>query len=157
VRISDAGLKRVARGSLKIQDAKKSSKTYHLGTIVDLCRALSLQLRHISTIGKKLVKQQYLLQMSPQYGELGPLAAEIGPVVWGTPTNFNGFRILQHYCSNVAQRKPTKLCTVFVRLLGWYTKYTFWGFLPHYRILQNSLCIIQVLRTHILVALLHGN
>jgi len=24
----------------------------------------------------------------------GPLAAEIGPVVWGTPANFNGFRIL---------------------------------------------------------------
>jgi len=32
---------------------------------------------------KKLVKQQY-----------GPLAAEIGPVVWGTPANFNWFRIL---------------------------------------------------------------
>jgi len=24
----------------------------------------------------------------------GPLAAAIGPVVWGTPANFNGFRIL---------------------------------------------------------------
>jgi len=24
----------------------------------------------------------------------GPLAAEIDPVVWGTPANFNGFRIL---------------------------------------------------------------
>jgi len=24
----------------------------------------------------------------------GPLAAEIGPVVWGTPANFNGFCIL---------------------------------------------------------------
>jgi len=24
----------------------------------------------------------------------GPLAAEIGPVVWGTPANFNGFRVL---------------------------------------------------------------
>jgi len=32
--------------------------------------------------------------MSPQYGELHPLAAEISPVVWGTPANFNGFRIL---------------------------------------------------------------
>jgi len=43
---------------------------------------------------KKIVKQQYLLHMSPQYGELRPLAAEIGPVVWGTPANFNGFRVL---------------------------------------------------------------
>jgi len=33
--------------------------------------------------------------MSPQkYGELGPLAAEIGLVVWDTPANFNGFRVL---------------------------------------------------------------
>jgi len=24
----------------------------------------------------------------------GALAAEIGPVVWGTPANFNGFRVL---------------------------------------------------------------
>ena len=24
----------------------------------------------------------------------GPLTAEIGPVVWGTPANFNGFRVL---------------------------------------------------------------
>jgi len=39
--------------------------------------------------------QQYLLQISAQYGEHQPiLAAEIGPVVWGTPANFNGFRSL---------------------------------------------------------------
>jgi len=25
---------------------------------------------------------------------VNPLAAEIGPVVWGTPANFNGFRVL---------------------------------------------------------------
>jgi len=27
-------------------------------------------------------------------GNLGPLTAEIGSRVWGTPTNFNGFRVL---------------------------------------------------------------
>jgi len=26
---------------------------------------------------------------------VGPLAAEIDPVVWGTPANFNGFRVLE--------------------------------------------------------------
>jgi len=31
--------------------------------------------------------------MYPQYGELGPLTAEIGSGVWGTPTNYNGFRM----------------------------------------------------------------
>ena len=43
--------------------------------------------------------------MSPQYGEFGPLAAEIGPVVWGTTANFNGFRVLAvllHGCQVVA-------------------------------------------------------
>ena len=39
---------------------KKVAKNRHLGTIAQLCRAISSQLRHVSTIGKKLVKQQYL-------------------------------------------------------------------------------------------------
>jgi len=72
VRIKDVGLKRAARGSLKMQDAKNRQKKCHLHTIVQLCWAISSQLRQISTIGKKLVKQQYLLQMPPQYGELWP-------------------------------------------------------------------------------------
>ena len=55
---------------------KKVTKNCHLGTIAQLCRPVSLQLRHISTIGKKLVKQQYVLHVSPQCAELGPLAAE---------------------------------------------------------------------------------
>jgi len=41
-----------------------------LGTIAQLCWVISSQPRHISTIGKQLVKQQYLLHMSLQYGEL---------------------------------------------------------------------------------------
>jgi len=51
---------------------KKVAKNRHLGTIAQLCRAVSSQLRHVSTIGNKLVKQQYVLHMSPQYGELRP-------------------------------------------------------------------------------------
>jgi len=53
---------------------KKSSKICHLGTIAQLCRAISSQLRHLSTIGKKLVKQQCLPHMSSQYGELRPIS-----------------------------------------------------------------------------------
>jgi len=49
---------------------KKVAKNRHLGTIAQLCRALSSQLRHISTIGKKLVKQQYVIHVAAQYGEL---------------------------------------------------------------------------------------
>ena len=49
----------------------QDSKYRHLGTIAQICRAISLQLRHVSTIGKS-VKQQYLLRMSLEYGEFRP-------------------------------------------------------------------------------------
>ena len=52
--------------------SKKVAKNRHLGTIPQLCQAISSQLRHASTIGKKLVKQQYLFHTSLQYGELQP-------------------------------------------------------------------------------------
>jgi len=48
------------------------AKNRHLRTIAQLCTAISSQLQHVSTIGKKLFKQQHLLHMSPQYGELRP-------------------------------------------------------------------------------------
>ena len=73
---------------------KKSPKSRHLGTIAQLCRTIIFTTKACIDNGKKLVKQQYLLYMSPKYVNFGPLAAEIGPVVWGTPANFNGFRVL---------------------------------------------------------------
>ena len=39
------------------------------------------QLRHVSTIGKKIVKQQYVLHMSHNMVNFGSLAAEIDPAV----------------------------------------------------------------------------
>jgi len=51
---------------------KNDAKNCHLGTIAQLCRAISLQQRHLLTVRKKLVKQQYLLHMSSQFGELRP-------------------------------------------------------------------------------------
>jgi len=53
-RLGYRSLKPAARGSLKTQDAKVA-KNRHLGTIVQLCQAISSQLRHISTIGKNLL------------------------------------------------------------------------------------------------------
>ena len=55
VRIYNTDLKCAARGSLKMQDAKKLPKIRRLGTISQLCRAISSQLRHVSTIGKSLL------------------------------------------------------------------------------------------------------
>ena len=74
---------------------KKSSKNRHLGTIAQLCRAISLQLRHVSTIGKKnLLSSNISSTCSHNMVIFSPLVAEIGLVVWGTPANFNGFRVL---------------------------------------------------------------
>jgi len=78
----------VACWKYRMQKIAKNSPSGHH------CTAISSQLRHISTIGKKLVKQQYLPHMSLQYGELSLLAAEVVSLVWGTPANFNRFRVL---------------------------------------------------------------
>ena len=73
---------------------KQVAKNRHLGTIAQFCQAISSQLRHVSTIGKKLFKQQYLLHMPYNMVNFGPLGAEIFSLVWGTPGNFNGFGVL---------------------------------------------------------------
>jgi len=65
---------------------KKAPKIRHLCTIAQLCHVICSQLRHISTIGKKLVKQRYLLHLSAEYGKLW--------LTYGTPANFNRFCVL---------------------------------------------------------------
>jgi len=100
-RIQNAGLKCAPRCSLNIQD----TKIWHLGTIAQLYRAVSSQLRHLSTIGKGLGKHQHLFHKASQYGERRP-TAEIGWRVWGTPANFNGFRVL---VSLLHQRRSTEV------------------------------------------------
>jgi len=52
-----------------------------------------MQLRYMSTIGKKLVNSK-ISPCTYNMVNFGPLAAEIGSLVWGTPANFNSFRVL---------------------------------------------------------------
>jgi len=73
---------------------KKSPKSRHLGTIPQVCRAISLQLRHVMTIWKNLLSTNISPVCLHNMVNFGPLAAEIDPVVSGTPANFNGFRVL---------------------------------------------------------------
>ena len=80
------------RGSLQMQDQKKSPKSpsgHHPTNLSGYIFATKACIDN----RKKLVKQQYLAYMFPQYGELRPLAAEIVSLVWVTPGNFNGFRV----------------------------------------------------------------
>jgi len=66
----------------------------HLITIAQLCRAISLQLRHISTIGKKIVLNSNMSSTYPHnMVNIGPLTVEIVSIVWGNPAYFNGFRV----------------------------------------------------------------
>ena len=63
-------------------------KSHHLGTIAQIRRAISSQWRHVSTIGKKLVKQQYLPHMSSQYGGLQHTSGWNRFVSLGHPSKF---------------------------------------------------------------------
>jgi len=73
---------------------KKVAKNRHLGTIPQLCRAISSQLRHVSTIGKNLLSSNISPTCPHNMVNFGPLAALIVSLVWGTPGNFNGFHVL---------------------------------------------------------------
>jgi len=87
----------------------------------------------------------------------GPLAAEIDWRVWGTPANFDGFRVL---ASLLQRRRSTKVNQALHDV--WpspglvHYLYTFGGScsLTEFCPVQNSPCA-QVLRSPILAALLH--
>jgi len=68
-----------------------------------------------------------------------------------------GFASCRHYCNDVTLRKPTKICTMFGYLLGWYTIFIFGGScsITEFCNVQNSL-FAQVLCSPVLTALLHG-
>ena len=97
--------------------------------------------------------------MVSQYGELRPITGLDRFTSLGHPRKFQpGFASCLRYCSNVAHRRPTKLCTMFARLLSWYTIYIhIRGSCPltEFCTVQNS-HYVEVLCSLILAALLHG-
>jgi len=72
----------------KYRTQKLHTKNRHLRTIAQLCLAISSQLKHISSIAKRVVKQEYLLYMSSQYGELRPTNGWDQLVSLGHPSKF---------------------------------------------------------------------
>jgi len=94
VRIWDAGLKRATRGSRKIQDAKiakKSPSGRHRTTLSGYIFATKAR---IDNRKKNLLSSNISSTVSQNMVKFGLLAAEICWWVWGTPANFNGFRVL---------------------------------------------------------------
>jgi len=64
---------------------KKSPKICYLRTIAQLCKAISSQLRHVSTIGKDLLNSNISPTRPHNMVNFGLLTAEIRLGVWGTP------------------------------------------------------------------------
>ena len=54
---------------------------------------------HIDNRKKNLLSSNISSTCLHNMVNFGPLAAEIGSVVWGTPANFNGFASSQGYCT----------------------------------------------------------
>jgi len=138
---------------------KNDAKNRYLRTIAQLCRAESSQRRHMLTIGKNLLNSNISSTCFHSMANFGPPAAEIGSGVWGTPANFHGLRVLASLLQR--RRSPEAKQTLHdvwssPGLLLHYI-YIFGGFCPlaEFRHVQNSLCV-QVLRSPILAALLHG-
>ena len=109
---------------------KNCPKIARLRTIGQICRAISSQLWHISTMGKKLLNSNISPTCLHNMVNFGPLMAEIYWRFWGTPANFNGFRVL---ASLRHRRRSTEvnqtLHDVCVTVSWDGTLYTFWEFL----------------------------
>jgi len=69
-------------------------RTQKIGTIAQLYQAVSLQLRHVSAIRKNFLNSNTSSTCPHDMVNFGPLTAEIGLVVWGTPAHFKGFCVL---------------------------------------------------------------
>ena len=133
---------------------KKSPSTHHRTTL--LCCIFPSKACICIDNRKKIVKHQYLFSSTcPDNSELRPLAAETDR---GNPANFNGFCVL----ASLLQRRHSLEANQTLRDV-WpspglvHYVFIFGGSYPLtvFCYVQNSLCV-QVLRSPILSALLHG-
>jgi len=88
---ANAGPKNVAKNCHR---DGRAAITLGIARQKQICRAITLQLRHVSTIGKNLLSSNISPTCPHNMVNFGPLAAEILSLVWGTPGNFNGFQVL---------------------------------------------------------------
>jgi len=109
-------------------------RVLHANRFINFCYGrllnISSQVRHVPTIGKKnLLNNSISPTCSHNMVNFGPLAAEIGSLVWGTPANLNWFCVLPSLLQqrHLTEAKPSKLCMMFNHLLGCYSIYTYSG------------------------------
>jgi len=80
---------------------KNYAKNRHLRTIAQLFRAVSSQLRHVSTVGKTLLNSNIFSRPPHNTANFGPLMAESCVLLYW-----------QRYCTALQQRASAKLCGV---------------------------------------------
>ena len=135
---------------------QKLRKYRHLHTIAQLCRALSSQLRHVSTIGENLLNSN--LHMSSQYGKLRPTNGWDQPTSLGHPIKFRWVSSLGFITAPASLKRGQPNFARCLAVSWAVTLYIHFGGsypLTEFCQVQNSLCG-QVLRSPILAALLHG-
>ena len=89
----------------------------------------------------------------------GPLAAEINWRVWGTPANFNGFHVLASLlqrCHSMEANQTLHDVWPSPGLVDYLYIFSGCCFVTEFCHVQNLLCVLQVLHSLILAALLHG-
>jgi len=115
----------------------KSPKIRHLGSVAQLCRncwAVSLQLRHVLTIGKNLLNSSIFSKRPHIMVKFGPLVAEVSLPVWAPQQISTGLTCWLRYCPDVAQRTSTIVSQTLhdVWPSPWLVHYIyfFWGSCP---------------------------
>jgi len=134
----------------------KKSPSRHQGT--NLCAHRFATKAYIDNRKKNLLNSDIPSTRPHNMANLGPLKAEIGSLVWGTPANFNWFRVLPSLLQRGHSPKANKtLRDVWPSAGLLHYIYDFRGSCPlkEFCPLQNSL-YVQVLRSRILAELLHG-
>ena len=135
-----------------MQDAKKSPKNHRLGTIAQLCWGYIFTAKAHIDNRKKLLSSNISSIRYHNMVNFRLLAAEIVRLVWGTPANFNGSRVL---ASLLQRRRSTQANQTFHNvwpLPGLVDSiYIFGGrcSVTEFCQVQNSLCVLQVLRSPI--------
>ena len=76
---------------------------------------------------KNLLNSNISFTCPHNMANFGPLTAEIVSQFGAAQQIATGFASWLRYCRDVIHRRPTKLCTMFGRLLGCCTMYTFSG------------------------------
>ena len=106
---------------------------------------------------KKLVKQQYILHMSPQYGEVRPQWLRSVREFGGTLANVNRFRVLPSLLQKRRSAEANQaLHDVWPSSGLLHCIYIFRAFAPWRSFARCKILYVQVMRSPILAVLLHG-